>query len=54
MILCYYPKNSDIKPLNISFSYLDYLEISNDITLHLSNILTKVSDLFYVFHRQTL
>ncbi len=35
MILCNYPKNSDIKPFSISFSYLNYFGITNDIKLNL-------------------
>jgi hypothetical protein len=41
MILCYYPKNSDIIPPYISFSYLDNFEISNDIALLFIQHFTK-------------
>lgn len=48
MILSYYLQYNTVV---FSFNYLDYLEITNDITLILSDILPKVSDFFYVFHR---
>jgi hypothetical protein len=54
MILSYYPKNSDIKPLYISFNNLKYFGITNDIKLHFIQHFTKSTGFIFVYFNDKL